>query len=200
MSVRAGWSFFLTRPLQVTSEVLPLLPSVGDQKLDTTRNFRSAYSDAVRNLWGKFMRSKVVFCLILASATVVLAKEPKQYQRGKLLQMDSVACGTAEKDANSLSGEILGTDSGTRKTQEVLCQDYVLQADHVSYQIRPRDEKHPALLPVGEDVQFRIEKDKMLLRVENLDQKEREFIVVSMTPRSDASSADATPVRLNHLQ
>jgi hypothetical protein len=67
------------------------------------------------------------------------------------------------------------------------------------YRIRPRDAKHPVLLPVGERAQFRLDKDKMLLRVEDLDSKEREYIVVSMTPRGD-STADASPARLNHLQ
>lgn len=146
------------------------------------------------------MRSKWVFCLVLCAASLAYAKEPKHYQSGKLLQMDSVPCGTAEKDAKSFAGEMLGTDSGSKKTQEVLCQEYVLQAEHVIYHIRPRDEKHPALLPVGEHAQFRLEKDKMMLRVEDLDDKEREYIVVSMTPRSDSSTADATPERLNHLQ
>ena len=55
------------------------------------------------------------------------------------------------------------------------------------------------LLPVGEQAQFRLEKDKMLVRVEYLDSKEREYIVVSMAPRSE-STADASPARLNHLQ
>jgi hypothetical protein len=40
----------------------------------------------------------------------------------------------------------------------------------------------------------------MLMRVEDLDNKKREYVVVSMTPRSDASTADASPTRLNHLQ
>lgn len=114
--------------------------------------------------------------------------------------MNSVPCGTAEKDATSFTGEVLGTDSGNKKTQEVLCQEYVLQAERVTYHIRPRDEKHPVLLPVGDEAQFRLEKDKMLLRVEDLDQKEREYIVVSMTPRSDGSTADAAPGHPNHLQ
>jgi hypothetical protein len=146
------------------------------------------------------MRSKLTLYVVLGLATVAYAKEPKPFQTGKLLQMDSVRCGTAEKDAKSVAGEIIGTDSGTRKTQELLCQEYVLQAERVIYRIRPRDEKHPALLPVGDQAQFRLEKDKMLLRVEDLDNKEREYIVVSMTPRADASSADATPARPNHLQ
>jgi len=105
----------------------------------------------------------------------------------------------AEKDAKSFAGEMLGTDSGSKKTQEVLCQEYLLESERVIYRIRPRDEKHPVLLPVGEHAQFRIERDKMLLRVEDLGSKEREYIVVSMTPRTDTNSADAAP-RINHLQ
>jgi hypothetical protein len=146
------------------------------------------------------MRSKLTLCVALSLASAAFAKDPKPYQTGKLLQMDSVQCGTAEKDAKSFAGEMLGTDSGNKKTQEVLCQEYVLQAERVIYRIRPRDEKHPVLLPVGEQAQFRLQKDKMLLRVEDLDSKEREYIVVSMTPRSDSSTADATPARVNHLQ
>lgn len=146
------------------------------------------------------MRSKWMLCVVLGLASAAYAKDPKPYQTGKLLQMDSVQCGMAEKEAKSLAGEMLGTDSGSKKTQEVLCQEYVLQAERVIYRIRPRDEKHPVLLPVGEQAQFRLQKDKMLLRVEDLDSKEREYIVVSMTPRSDSSTAEASPSRANHLQ
>jgi hypothetical protein len=146
------------------------------------------------------MRFKLALCVVLGVATVAFAKEPKQYQRGKLLQMDSVPCGTTEKDANTFAAEMLGTDSGSKKTQEVLCQEYVLEAEHVLYHIRPRNEKHPVLLPVGGDAQFRLEKDRMLVRVEDLDQKAREYVVIAVTPRADASTADATPPHLNHLQ
>jgi hypothetical protein len=145
------------------------------------------------------MRSKslmLAFALLVASA---YAKEPRAYQSGKLLQMDSVNCGVEEKDAKSFTGEMIGTDSGHKRTQQLLCQEYVLQTDNTIYRIRPRDEKHPVLLPVGEEAQFRLEKDKMLVRVETLDSKEREYIVVSMTPRGE-NTADASPARPNHLQ
>lgn len=140
--------------------------------------------------------------LVLASillATMAYAKEPKAYQSGKLLQMDSVNCGVDEKDAKSFTGEMIGTDSGHKKTQQLLCQEYVLQTDKMMYHIRPKDVKHPVILPVGEQAQFRLDKDKLVLLVESLDSKEREYIVVSMTPRAD-STADATPARPNHLQ
>jgi hypothetical protein len=145
------------------------------------------------------MRYKLLVLAAILLAATAYAKEPKAYQSGKLLQMDSVKCGVDEKDAKSFAGEMIGTDSGHKKTQELLCQEYVLQTDMMIYRIRPRDAKHPVLLPVGERAQFRLAKDKMMLRVEDLDSKEREYGVVSMTPRGD-STADASPARLNHLQ
>lgn len=146
------------------------------------------------------MRSKWIFYVILGVASAAFAKDPKAYQTATILQMDSVPCGMVEKDAKSFSGEMLATDAGNKKTQEVLCQEYLLQAGRVIYRIRPRDEKHSVLLPLGEYAQFRLQKNKMLLRVENLDSKEREYTVVSMTSRSENSTADATTVHLNHLQ
>jgi len=131
------------------------------------------------------MRSKLCFCIVLL-ASLAIAKEPKPYQSGKVLQMDSVKCGADEKDNH-------------KKTQALLCQEYVLQTDHVIYHIRPKDEKHLALLPVGEQAQFRMEKDKMVMRVEGLDNKDREYFIVSMMPRGD-NMADAATPRMNHLQ
>jgi len=138
-----------------------------------------------------------MFCVVLGLASAAYAKDPKPFQTGELVQMDSVQCGRAEKQATG--GPILGTDPGGKETQNLLCQEYVLQSERVIYRIRPRAE-HSVLLPVGERAQFRLENDKMLLRMEGFDGKEREYSVMSMAPRSDSSSADATPVRLNHLQ
>jgi hypothetical protein len=145
------------------------------------------------------MRYKSLVFASLVLAATAYAREPKPYQSGKLLQMDSVKCGVDEKDAKSFAGEMIGTDSGHKKTQELLCQEYLVQTDTMIYRIRPKDAKHPVLLPVGEKAQFRLEKDKMMLRVEDLDSKEREYLVVSMTLRTD-TKADASTSRLNHLQ
>jgi len=137
------------------------------------------------------MRLKLALAILLL-ATVAQAKEPRHYESGKLMKMQSVKCGTDEKNGKSLAGEMIGTDSAHMKTRELLCQQYALQTDTLVYTIQPKDEKHPALLPVGEKAQFRLDKDKMLLRVEDLDDKEREYIVVSMVPRdSDDTTVSA---------
>jgi hypothetical protein len=135
------------------------------------------------------MRLKSAIAILLA-ATVAQAREPRHYQSGKLMKMESVYCGTDQKNGKSLAGEMIGTDSAHMKTKDLLCQEYILQTDKLTYTIRPKDDKHPTLLPVGEKAQFRIDKDKMMLRVEDMDDKEREYLVISMTPRE----ADGTTV------
>lgn len=129
----------------------------------------------------------LVVCAGLA-ASVCSAKEHDDYQKGTLLRMDSRPCGTQEKGSKTLTGELLGTDGQHKQTQEMLCQEYELQSDRVVYRLRPKDDKHPVLLPIGETAQFRIHKDKLILRVPEADGKEREYIVVSMTPREDADT------------
>ena len=141
------------------------------------------------------MKSRVTFSMVLvllasvALAPRALSKDPPDYEKGLLLSMESTACGYAENGGKTVTGEILGTDSAHKKTQELLCQDYVLQSDHITYRIRPKDDKHPTLLPVGESVRFRIHRDKMYLMVPEGDQKEREYHVLSMQLRPDAKSA-----------
>src|ERR1700674_1666125 len=134
------------------------------------------------------MRAATVAALLFTAAMVVQAKEPPAYEKALLVQMDSSACGYAEKDGKTIAGEIFGTDGQHKNTKQVLCQEYVLQTDRVTYRIQPKDDKHPVLLPVGETAQFRIHKDKLLLRVPEADGKEREYFVLSMTPRSDAAA------------
>lgn len=140
------------------------------------------------------MRLQFTLVVLLGLASAAYAKEPRHYQSGKLLQMASVPCGMAEKDAKTFTGELLGTDSAHKKTEEVLCQEYVLESETVTYRIRPKDDKHPALLPVGQQAQFFLNKDKMVLRVEDLDNKDRDYVVVSMMPKENSTS-DAQPPR-----
>jgi hypothetical protein len=123
--------------------------------------------------------------LILVAATVTLAKDPPSYDKGVLLSMDASSCGMAEKGSKTVTGEILGTDGEHKNTEEVLCQEYVLQGDRIVYHIRPVDTKHPELLPVGDSVQYRIHKDKMYVLDREGNTKEREYTVTSMKVRPD---------------
>jgi hypothetical protein len=130
--------------------------------------------------------------LMMLVAPILSAKDGPDYEKGLLVSMDSTKCGMAENDGKTMTGEILGTDSIHRKTKEVLCQDYVLQGDHIIYHIRPEDEKHPLLLPVGDSVQFRIHKAKMYVLAAEVDHKEHTYQVISMDVRNDIKSARNT--------
>jgi len=136
------------------------------------------------------MRMGMIAVLVTVGTINTQAKDAPAYEKGVLLQMDSSSCGYAEKDGKTVAGQIFGTDGQHKNTKVVLCQEYVLQTERITYRIRPKDDKHPVLLPVGETAQFRIHKDKLLLRVPEADGKEREYLVVSMTPRSDATAAN----------
>jgi hypothetical protein len=106
------------------------------------------------------MKYQLMLDVLLGVATAAYAKEPRHFQSGKLLQMASVPCGMAEKDAKTLTGELLGTDNSHKKTEEVLCQEYVLEGETVTYRIRPKDDKHPVLLPVGQHAQSSFRKTR----------------------------------------
>jgi hypothetical protein len=134
------------------------------------------------------MKNSCCLLVLLACTSNCTAKEHIDYQNGKILQMESTSCGLQEKGNKTVAGEIFGTDGEHKKTQELLCQEYTLQSDRVIYRIRPKDEKHPVLLPIGETAHFRLHKDKLILQVPEADGKEREYIVVSMAPREDAAS------------
>jgi hypothetical protein len=134
------------------------------------------------------MKKLLAFAALVVATLPLQAKDKPAYEKGVLLQMDSSSCGYAEKESKTLAGEILGTDGQHKNTQQVLCQEYTLQTDRITYRIRPKDDKHPALLPIGETAQFRIHKDKLLLRVIESEDKEHEYVVISMTPRTDVAS------------
>lgn len=143
------------------------------------------------------MKGKTLVAILFAASAAHAGGRPS-YQKGVLLQMDTEACGYAEKGGKTITGTILGTDGEHKNTQQVLCQEYVLQTDRLVYRIRPKDDKHPILLPVGETAEFRIHKDKLILRVPELDEKEREYLVLSMTARADGPDNKSADTRRPH--
>ena len=134
----------------------------------------------------------LVAVFTMVSASLALAKDPPSYDKGTLLSMDSSMCGTAEKGSKTVAGEVLGTDGEHKNTEQLLCQEYVLQGDRIVYHIRPDDAKHPALLPVGDSVQYRVHKDKMYVLDREDDKKEREYSVISMRVREDVKDTRNT--------
>jgi len=131
------------------------------------------------------LRSKILLVALLL-AGVAYGQRDHNYDHGRILEMKAVDCGYDQKSGSSLTGQLLGTDSQHVKTRDMLCPEYTIKAARVTYRIRPREEKHPALLPVGETANFRLKKEIMVLRVPEGDDKEREYMVVGITANADA--------------
>jgi hypothetical protein len=127
-------------------------------------------------------RAIILFTVLLLCSSFAWTQDPKPLQTGKVLQMEPVPC------------------HASQKSQEPRCQVYLLESDSVVFHIRPKAPKHAPLLPVGERAQFRIANGNILLHMDGIDSMEREYIVVSMSPRTESDSADASPARVNHLQ
>jgi hypothetical protein len=145
---------------------------------------------------------KLILAMMMAAvaASVAGAKNPPSYDKGTLLSMDSSMCGTAEKGSKTVAGELLGTDGEHKNTEQVLCQEYVLQGVRIVYHIRPKDTKHPILLPVGDAVQYRVHQDKMYVLDRENDPKEREYAVTSMRVREEAKNSDAKNIDAKNAQ
>src|ERR1700756_2871757 len=79
---------------------------------------------------GAMTRTLTLGILIVAALTA-FAKEPVFHQQGNITNMDAVECGVDENSGKSFAGEVLGTDSGHKKTRELLCQEYVLKTDRI---------------------------------------------------------------------
>src|SRR5262245_40059042 len=90
----------------------------------------------------------LVVCLFFASIGVCSAKE-HDYQKGKLVRMDSSSCGTQEKGSKTVAGEIFGTDGQHKQTQEMLCQEYILQSEHLSIAFGRKTTSIPFCCPLA---------------------------------------------------
>jgi hypothetical protein len=131
------------------------------------------------------MKLKIAIATLLF-ACAAEAKAPVFYQKGTLVKMDSVECGVEAKSADGVGGVLGVDDSHHTKTRQMLCQEYLLRGAKMDYKIRPVEEKHPALLPIGDDAQFRIQKDRLLVLIPEFDSRERAFNVVAVAQRPDA--------------
>ena len=117
-----------------------------------------------------------IFAIVALAMSVAGAKD-HGYQRGMIVSMSSVPCGSQVKRH--------------KKTQELLCQEYVLRSDTMEYHIRQGEPKRADLLPVGQETEFRIDKDRMRVRVPSSG-KEHEYQVVSQTARADTNASGPT--------
>jgi hypothetical protein len=128
------------------------------------------------------------------------SKKERFTESGKLVEMQDVPCGSQERGLMGLGAVVASAGVTSVNSKDKLCQEYVLRTAEAEYRIRPVDDKHPGLLPVGSESEFRIKKDRLLLSVPEGDGKVREYKVVAVKPLNGAdseapASASGTPLR-----
>jgi len=140
-------------------------------------------------------RSAVTIALTLAIALppAAGATKKKVTPRGMLESMQSVPCGAKQRGLNGL-GSIWASVGVTRvNSDEKLCPQYLVRTDEMDYEIRPKDLKHPEVLPIGQEVEFKIKKDHMMLKAP--EGKTRTYVVVAMRPASQDTGAQSSSYR-----
>jgi hypothetical protein len=144
------------------------------------------------------IKSLLVLLLVLTAAMPASAdKKKKQPDRAMLEKMEAVPCGAKQKGITSL-GSIWASAGITHvNSDEKMCPQYLLRTDDMDYEIRPKDLKHPVVLPVGQEVVFKIKKDEMYVKCPEGDKKTRAYQVVAMKPveanPQNASTANDKP-------
>ena len=134
--------------------------------------------------------SLLVAVLVLMLANPLAAGNgKKQLDRGMLEKMDAVACGAKQKGITGLGSLWASAGIEHVTSDEKLCPEYLLRTDDMEYRIRPTD-KHPIVLPVGHESEFRVKKDRLYLRMADGDRKMRAYQVVSMKPLETEGSLD----------
>ena len=139
------------------------------------------------------IKSLLVLALIFVSAIPLSAngKNKKQLQRGMLEKMEAVPCGAKQKGLSGLGSLWASAGITHINSDEKLCPQYLLRTDEMDYQIRPTDLKHATILPVGQEGEFKIKNNRMLLSVpEGGVKKMHSYEVVAMTPTNANSDSD----------
>ena len=129
------------------------------------------------------MKSKVILiataCL---SLTLPAFARKKHVQRAMIEKMEAVPCGAKERGLTGLGSVFASIGATHVDSDEKLCPQYLLRTDEMEYHVRPLDHKHPELLPIGKEGEFKISKDVLEMNIPDGDQKKRRYQVVAMKP------------------
>jgi hypothetical protein len=127
--------------------------------------------------------------LALLLAVPGFAGDKKKHpNRAMIEKMEAVPCGATERGLSGL-GSVFGSIGVTHvNSNEKLCPQYMLRTDDMEYHVRPLDHKHPRTLPIGQEGEFKLTKDRLDMRIVDGDHKMRHYQIVAMKPidHSDA--------------
>jgi hypothetical protein len=116
-----------------------------------------------------------LFCIFLFACTVGVAAQAHNHQQGTIVRMGMTTCEQQHRFVTSMSGTATGEAAP-------LCPEYVLVSDKVVYVVSGKSSEQ--LLPLAEVTRFRLQKNEMLIRIDDA-QKESHFHIKAMVLRPD---------------
>lgn len=111
--------------------------------------------------------------------------------------MEAVPCGAKENGLSGLGSVFASVGATHINTTEKLCPQYLLRSDDMEYHVRPLD-KHPRLLPVGQEGEFKLDKNVLEMRIPDGDHKKRHYQVVAMSPIDHPQNSPAEGASMKH--
>jgi hypothetical protein len=135
--------------------------------------------------------AKVAISLFaLSFALPTMAGDKKHAQRAMIEKMEAVPCGAHEHGVTGLGSVWASVGITSVNSDEKLCPQYMLRTDDMEYHVRPLDHKHPRLLPIGQEGEFKIHKDVIEMRIPDGDHKQLRYQVVAMKPIDHTSNPE----------
>lgn len=140
---------------------------------------------------------RILCCLVVLIFPVLLAAQNHSTQQGTLIRMRMTDC------LGPQHGFMAAMSGGGKVEPGALCPEYVLVADKVVYVISGKTSE--ALIPLAEVTRFRLQKNEMLIRIDDA-QKESHFHIKAMLlrpewdraqQREDAATGTMSPQHLD---
>ncbi len=139
---------------------------------------------------------RILICLVLLATPAFVFAQGHSHQQGTIIRMRMADClGPQHGFMSNMSG-------GAKVDTGELCPEYVLLADQVVYVISGKSSDQ--LIPLAETTRFRIQKNEMLIRIDDA-AKESHFRIKAMVlrPEWDRSQklqeAEANAMITRHL-
>ena len=139
---------------------------------------------------------RMLFCILVFAFPGLLAAQARPAQQGTIIRMRMTDCLGPQHG-------FMATMSGGGKVEAgALCPEYVLVSDRVVYVISGKGSDQ--LVPLAENTRFRLQKNEMLIRVDDAP-KESRFHIKAMVLRPEwdrnqmLEEAEASAVAARHL-
>lgn len=141
------------------------------------------------------MKVKSSIAVAVAVLTAVpmgaFGRKRNQPNRAMLEKMEAVPCGAKQKGLSGLGSFWASVGITDVHSTEKLCPQYVVRTDDMDYRVQPADLKHPDVLPIGQEVVFKIQKDHMMMGVadSSKNKKMKKYEVVAMDPAKPVNAS-----------